>query len=64
MLFFDGNKRAAVIAAIAFLKINDHTLKTTNHELIALGLGVADGTLNKSAVTIWMRRFSKRLLVR
>ncbi|NNM84577.1 MAG: type II toxin-antitoxin system death-on-curing family toxin [Phycisphaerales bacterium] len=62
--FYDGNKRAAVISAIAFLKVNGHTLKTGNRELIALALGVANGTLDKSAVTIWIRRFSKRILVR
>ncbi len=59
--FHDGNKRAAVVSAIAFLKVNDHELTATNEELIALGLGVADGVLDKSDTTIWMRKFSRRM---
>ncbi len=59
--FHDGNKRAAVISAIAFLKVNGHDLTATNEELITLGLGVADGMLDKSDTTIWMRKFSRRI---
>jgi death-on-curing protein len=59
--FNDGNKRAAVISAIAFLKVNGHTLTASNEDLTTLGLGVADGVLDKSDTTIWMRKFSKRI---
>ena len=59
--FHDGNKRAAVISAIAFLKVNGHDLTATNEELITLGLGVANGRLDKSDTTIWMRKFSRRV---
>ncbi len=61
--FHDGNKRAAVVSAIAFLRVNGHDLTATNEELTALGLGVADGMLNKSNTTIWMHQFSKRIKI-
>jgi death-on-curing protein len=59
--FHDGNKRAALISAAAFLKVNGHELTATNEELITLCLGVAGGMLNNSDTTIWMRKFSRRV---
>jgi len=53
--FVDGNKRVAVTSMIVMLRMNKVTLSFTQDELIALGLGLADGSLGYSDVLLWIR---------
>lgn len=53
--FVDGNKRAAVMAALAFLRANDVELSMAPQELEATTLKVAAGELSKDKLTKWMR---------
>ncbi|MDR2132796.1 MAG: type II toxin-antitoxin system death-on-curing family toxin [Clostridiales Family XIII bacterium] len=53
--FVDGNKRAAVTALLTILRINDIAISYTQKELVALGLGIADKSLDYEAVTEWVR---------
>ncbi len=57
--FHDGNKRCAVLTGMIFLDNNGFEVTANDTQVIALGLGVADGTLNKSDATTWMHTFSK-----
>jgi len=52
--FVDGNKRIAVTAMLVLLRLNDVTLTYTQQELISLGLGIADGSLDYAAVLAWI----------
>ena len=53
--FVDGNKRAAVMSALAFLRANDIELTMTPQELETTTLKVAAGELSKEKLTKWMR---------
>ena len=53
--FFDGNKRAAVTAALSFLHVNGIEKLPVPQDLEITTLRVAAGELNKDALTQWMR---------
>jgi death-on-curing protein len=52
--FVDGNKRAGLAAAIAFLELNGHRLDADPDELADTILAVADGTLSKAQLTVFL----------
>ncbi|MEQ1793386.1 MAG: type II toxin-antitoxin system death-on-curing family toxin [Nitrospira sp.] len=52
--FIDGNKRAAVMSALAFLSVNDVELTMSPQDLEMVTLQVAAGELSKDALTQWM----------
>ena len=45
--FIDGNKRAGVMAAYVFLRLNDYDLVCREPDLTALVVGVATGSVDK-----------------
>jgi len=45
--FVDGNKRVGVLAMISFLELNGIKLTCTDDELIKIGLGLADGSMDE-----------------
>jgi death-on-curing protein len=52
--FVDGNKRIAVTALLVMLRLNDVRIQYTQAELIALGLGIADGSLEYEDILKWI----------
>ena len=58
--FVDGNKRAALISAIAFLAINDLALIADNDELEGLVMRVADGKASKSEAALFFEHSCRR----
>lgn len=52
--FADGNKRVGILAMLIFLEINSHEVNADDDELIALGLGLADGTISDKALMKWI----------
>lgn len=54
--FYDGNKRTAAMAALAFLRLNDVSLLPEPQQLEIVTLQVAAGELSKDELTAWMRR--------
>ncbi|MFN0051374.1 MAG: type II toxin-antitoxin system death-on-curing family toxin [Planctomycetales bacterium] len=57
--FADGNKRVAVAAAETFVLLNSCKLVATDAELERLTLGVADGSISKSAATDFFKAHVK-----
>lgn len=53
--FVDGNKRAAVLAALVFLDVNGCDALPEPRELEAITIAVASGAMTKDALTAWMR---------
>ena len=53
--FFDGNKRAAAMAALVFLQVNGATRLPQPHDLEEATLGVAAGDVSKKDLTEWMK---------
>lgn len=53
--FVDGNKRAAVLSALAFLNVNGIEELPDPKELETITLQVAAGELSKDTLTQWLR---------
>jgi death-on-curing protein len=54
--FVDGNKRIGMLAMLTTLRMNGAVLQYTQPELVALGLGVADGSIGYDGVLDWIHR--------
>ena len=54
--FLDGNKRIGVFALLIFLDVNGMELTYSDDELIALGLGMADGSIPYEKVLDWIKQ--------
>ena len=52
--FVDGNKRVAVTALLVILRMNNVSLQFTQQELITLGLGIADGSIDYEDIVVWV----------
>jgi death-on-curing protein len=53
--FVDGNKRAGLAAAIAFLGLNDLWLEAKEGELADLVIAVAEGRVGKAEVAVFVK---------
>ena len=54
--FVDGNKRIGVYVMISFLELNGIHIESTDEDVIALGLGVADGSMSQEDVLGWIEK--------
>ena len=52
--FLDGNKRTALAACLAFLWLNSLEVVADPDEIAELVLGVADGSLGKAQVAVYL----------
>jgi len=52
--FVDGNKRIAVTSMLVLLRLNGIVLNYTQQELVSLGLGIADGSLDYEYIFGWV----------
>ncbi len=52
--FMDGNKRAALAAALAFIWLNDRHLQAGEDELTELVIGVAAGRVGKADAAVFI----------
>ena len=52
--FLDGNKRAALAAALAFLWLNGRRLKADEDELLELVMEMASGRVGKAEVAVFI----------
>ncbi len=57
--FVDGNKRVGLLAAVTFLHINGIRLLHGSEALYALTIGVAEGRIDKAAVTAELERIAR-----
>jgi death-on-curing protein len=57
--FVDGNKRTGTIAALVFLALNDHDFNAPEDDLTDMVMAVASGQLDKSDVTMFIRKWTK-----
>jgi len=54
--FLDGKKRIAAVAMGTFLGVNGHPLVVDEVDLYLTIMAVADGTLDKAGLAVWLRR--------
>ena len=53
--FVDGNKRAGLIAAVAFLGLNGLRIESDPDPLYELAMGVAEGEIGKAEIAVFLR---------
>lgn len=53
--FVDGNKRIGVYVMLTFLEVNGIHIECSNEDIVRIGLGVADGSLDYEALLAWVR---------
>ena len=58
--FVDGNKRTALVCALAFLWMNDVVVEADDDELTALVLAVAKGRATKAEAAVFLQRNARR----
>lgn len=61
--FVDGNKRVGAVAALVFLTLNQYTFDAPEDDFADMVLDAASGKINKSDVTIFIRRWSAKSLI-
>lgn len=57
--FLDGNKRIGAYALLIFLDVNGVVMEYADADLIALGLGMADGSLDYEGVLDWIQQHKR-----
>src|SRR5215471_9391931 len=55
--FVDGNKRVGAAVAEIFVRLNNAQLTATNDEIVAMFLGIADGTISREEVELAFARW-------
>ena len=53
--YVDGNKRAALLAMLIFLGLNDLDLDATESEVVTVMLGLASGQMKERELADWLR---------
>jgi death on curing protein len=53
--YYDGNKRVALLAMLAFLAINGHDIEASDDEVLTTMLALAGGRLAESDLAVWIR---------
>ncbi len=50
----DGNKRTGLFVMLALLELNDIKIKFSQAELVKLGMGISNGTIDSEKITKWI----------
>lgn len=53
--FIDGNKRIGIAVMLLLLRFNQINILYTQEELVALGLGIAEGSLKEKDIQKWIQ---------
>lgn len=54
--FVDGNKRIGVYVMLSFLELNGVHIEASDDDVIQLGLGAADGSMDREDILKWIRK--------
>ena len=52
--FVDGNKRIGVYVILSFLELNGIHIEATDKDVVSLGIGVADGSIEQKDILDWI----------
>ena len=52
--FLDGNKRIGILSMLVFLEINGLPVTCSNDQLVSLGLGLAESSIDESDLIEWI----------
>lgn len=55
--FLDGNKRIGTYSMLIFLDVNGVTMEYSDDDLISLGFGIADSSMDYEEVLAWVQEY-------
>jgi death-on-curing protein len=58
--FIDGNKRTGTVAALIFLMLNGYEFHAPREKLTETVLKVADGSLSKTELSLFFKKWTKK----
>ena len=58
--FVDGNKRIGVAVMLLLLRLNDIQIVYAQDELIDIGLGIADGSIDEKGIKQWIQKHKNK----
>lgn len=61
--FIDGNKRAGLLTAMTFLKLNGIAIQHASEALYDLTIGVAEGRIDKPSIALELERIATGVFV-
>ena len=53
--FVDGNKRIGVFVMLSFLSLNGIRIDAADEDIVQLGLGIADGSVEYEGIVSWIK---------
>ncbi len=56
--FVDGNKRAGLLAAVAFLDLNGYVFRPTEADAVLVTMALATGEIEEGALAAWFAEYS------
>ncbi len=56
--FVDGNQRAGLLAAVAFLDLTGHVFRPTEADAVLVTMALAAGEIDESALYAWFAEYS------
>ena len=54
--FVDGNKRIGVYVMLSFVELNGIHIEAADEDVVSLGLGVADGSMEQKDILDWIHK--------
>jgi death-on-curing protein len=57
--FIDGNKRAGLLAAVAFLDLNGYVLRPQEADAVLAIMALAAGEIDEAALAAWFAEYSE-----
>ena len=57
--FVDGNKRAGLLAAVAFLDLNGYVFRPAEADAVAVIMALAAGEIDEAALAAWIAAYSE-----
>ena len=57
--FVDGNKRIGVYVMLSFVELNGIHIEAADEDVVSLGLGVADGSMEQKDILDWIHKHKK-----
>lgn len=54
--FVDGNKRIGVYVMLSFLELNGIHIEAVDEDVVSLGLGVAEGSMEQEDILDWIHK--------
>jgi death on curing protein len=61
--FIDGEQRTGVLATILFYNLNGYTIETSQEDLIALTLDIAEGQIDVDGIAGILKNWARPLLL-